>query len=66
MKRVSENCQKHHYANMSEQNTAIFQVCRNDNFQIIFFLIFFLFLLITDIEGTFGSGELTRDTMQIV
>ena len=34
-----------HYANMPVQYTAIFHGCINDNFQIIFFLNFFLFLL---------------------
>ena len=33
-----------YYANMSVQYTAIFHGCKNDNFQMIFF-IFFLFLL---------------------
>ena len=36
-----------HYANMSVQYTAIFHGCKNDNFQMKFFLIFFLFLLKT-------------------
>ena len=32
-----------HYANMSVQYTALFHDCKNDNFQMIFF-IFFIFL----------------------
>ena len=37
-------CKKNsHYANMSVQYTAIFHGCKNDNFQMIFFLFFLIF-----------------------
>ena len=40
-----------HYANMSVQYTAIFHGCKNDKYQMKI-LIFFLFLLKTEIVGT--------------
>ena len=41
-----------HYANMSVQYTANFIGCKNDNFSVRFFWLFFLFLLKTKIVGT--------------
>ena len=46
------NCLFCHYANMFVQYTAIFHGCKDDNFQMNFFFIFFLFLLKTLIVGT--------------
>ena len=39
--RKTQNC---HYANMSVQYTAIFHCCKNDNFQMKFFVIFLIFV----------------------
>ena len=45
--------QSFHYANMSAQYTAIFQGCKNDNFQMNFFYIFLIFAQNIDCGYTF-------------